>query len=388
MRKLVVAAFAGCVAAAGPALAQDALKVGFVATFSGPNAALGEHLYQGFMVGLDHAGGKLGGMTTEILKEDDQLKPDVGVQVVRKLIDRDKVDVVAGVVFSNVMMAIHKPLTESKTPMVSANAGPSPIAGKLCSPYFFAASWQNDQSHEAVGQHLQTKGVKRAFLMAPNYQAGRDGLAGFKRYFKGEVLGELYTTVNQPDYSAELAQIRAAKPEAVYVFYPGGMGVNFVKQYGQAGLAKEFPLYSAFTVDATTLTAQGDAAVGTFTAAFWTDDLDNAASKRFVADYRRKYGSTPSTFAAQGYDAARLLDAAVRSAGAKATDGEALAAALKTAKFESVRGPFRFNTNNFPVHDFYLVETVKAADGTLAQVNRGVVFKDHADAYAAECPMK
>ena len=388
MRKLVATAVAGVLAAAMPANAQDALKVGFVATFSGPNAALGEHLYQGFMLGLDHAGGKFGGMATEILKEDDQLKPDVGVQVVRKLIERDKVDVVSGVVFSNVMMAIHKPLTDAKTPMISANAGPSPIAGKLCSPYFFAASWQNDQSHEAVGRHLQTKGVGRVFLMAPNYQAGRDGLAGFKRYFKGEVLGEVYTTVNQPDYSAELAQIRAAKPEAVYVFYPGGMGVNFVKQYAQAGLTKEFPLYSAFTVDATTLPAQGEAAVGTFTAAFWSDDLDNAASNRFVADYRKKYGSAPSTYAAQGYDAARLLDAAAKAAGAKATDGTALAAALKSAKFESVRGPFRFNTNNFPIHDFYLIETVKGDDGQVRQVNRGVVFKDHADAYASQCPMK
>ncbi|BBK31927.1 amino acid/amide ABC transporter substrate-binding protein (HAAT family) [Stella humosa] len=387
MRKVLVAAVATAMAAAGPALAQQ-VKVGFVATFSGPNAALGDHLYQGFQVGLDHAGGKLGGLATEILKEDDQLKPDVGVQVVRKLIDRDKVDVVSGVVFSNVMMAIHKPLTESKTPMISANAGPSPIAGKLCSPFFFAASWQNDQSHEAVGQHLQTKGVKRVYLMAPNYQAGRDGLAGFKRYFKGEVLGEVYTTVNQPDYSAELAQIRAAKPEAVYVFYPGGMGVNFVKQYGQAGLTKDFPLYSAFTVDATTLAAQGDAAVGTFTAAFWTADLDNAANKRFVADYQKKYGSLPSTFAAQGYDAARLLDAAIRGAGGKVSDRDALAAAIKKASFESVRGPFRFNTNNFPIHDFYLVETVKAADGSLQQVNRGVVFKDHADAYVGECAMK
>lgn len=388
MRKVLVAAAVAVLASGAPALAQGGLKVGFVATFSGPNAALGEHLYQGFMVGLDHAGGKLGGLPTEIIKEDDQLKPDIGVQVVRKLIERDKVDVVTGVVFSNVMMAIHKPLTELKTPMISANAGPSPIAGKLCSPYFFAASWQNDQSHEAVGQHLQSKGVKRVYLMAPNYQAGRDGLTGFKRYFKGEILGEVYTTVNQPDYSAELAQVRAAKPEAVYVFYPGGMGVNFVKQYAQAGLSKEFPLYSAFTVDATTLAAQGDAAIGTFTAAFWSADLDNAASKRFVADYTKKYGSTPSTFAAQGYDAARILDGAIKDAGGKASDREALVAALRKASFKSVRGPFRFNNNQFPVHDFYLVETVKDADGKLAQVNRGVVFKDHADAYAADCAMK
>ncbi|MCC7274623.1 MAG: ABC transporter substrate-binding protein, partial [Alphaproteobacteria bacterium] len=194
--------------------------------------------------------------------------------------------------------------------------------------------------------------------------------------------------VNQPDYSAELAQIRAARPEAVYVFYPGGMGVNFVKQYAQAGLAKEIPLFSAFTVDATTLAAQGEAALGTFTAAFWSDDLDNPVSKHFVAGYRAKYGATPSTFAAQGYDAARLIDAAIKGAGGKVADREALIAAMRKADFQSVRGAFRFNNNHFPIHDFYLVETVKAADGSIAQVNRGVVFKDHADAYAGECPMK
>ncbi|MGE0715684.1 MAG: ABC transporter substrate-binding protein [Alphaproteobacteria bacterium] len=370
-----------------PVAAQN-VKVGFVATFSGPGAALGDHMYQGFMLGIDHAGGKLGGLAAEVVKEDDQLKPDVGVQVTRKLIERDKVDIVAGVVFSNVMMAMLKPLTDAKMVMVSANSGPSPIAGKLCSPYFFAASYQNDQSHEAVGQHLQTKGVKRVYLMAPNYQAGRDGLAGFKRYFKGEIAGEVYTTVNQPDYSAEIAQLRAAKPEAVYVFYPGGMGVNFVKQYAQAGLAKEVPLYSAFTVDATTLPAQGEAAVGTFTASLWSEDLDNPTNRRFVADYKAKYGATPSAFAAQGYDAARLIDAAIRGAGGKVGDREALIGAMRKADFASVRGKFRFNTNHFPIHDFYLVETIKAADGSLQQVNRGVVFKDHADAYASQCPMK
>jgi len=387
MRTLFAAALAATIAAA-PASAADRLKIGFVATFSGPGGALGSELHKGFMLGVEHAGGKLGGLATEVVREDDQLKPDVGVQVTRKLIERDKVDLIAGVVFSNVMMAILKPVIDSKTVVVSANAGPSPIAGRLCTPYFFAAAWQNDQSHEAVGKHLQDRGVKRVFVLAPNYQAGKDGIAGFKRFFKGEIAGELYTTVNQPDYSAEIAQVRAARPEAVYVFYPGGMGVNFVKQYAQAGLNRTIPLYSAFTVDQTTIPAQGDAAVGTFTAAFWTADLDNAANKRFVAAYRAAHGVPPSPYAAQGYDAARLIDAAIGGAGGKPATAEAMVKALEAARFESVRGPFRFNRNHFPIHNFYLVETVKGSDGAIAQINRGTVFENHPDAYVGDCPMQ
>ena len=221
---------------AGTAQAQAPLKIGFVATFSGPGAALGRDLLDGFMLGVDASGGKLGGAPIEVIREDDQLKPDVGLQVTQKLIQRDKVDLMTGVVFSNIMMAMYQPLVESQTFFVSGNAGPSDIAGARCSPYFFSTSWQNDQTHEAMGAHLQKSGVGRVVIQAPNYQAGKDALSGFKRYYKGQVLDEVYTTVNQPDYAAELSSLRAKRPQALYVFYPGGMGVNFVKQYAQAAL--------------------------------------------------------------------------------------------------------------------------------------------------------
>lgn len=371
-----------------PAGAADRVKVGFIATFSGPAGSIGQHMWDGFTLGVEHAGGRLGGLATEVVKEDDQLKPDVGLQVTQKLLEKDKVDVVVGTIFSNVMMAIYKPIVGSKTFLIGSNAGPSPIAGAQCSPYFFSTSWQNDGAHEAMGKHVQDKGFKKLYIMAPNYQAGKDALAGFKRYFKGEIVGEVYTTLNQPDYSPELAQVRAGKPDALYVFYPGGMGVNFVKQYAQAGLLKEIPFFSAFTVDTVTLGAIGEAAVGTYGTAFWNTELRNPANEKFVADFEKKYKYTPSNFAAQAYDSATMLDAALRAVGGKLEDKDALRAAFRKADFKSVRGAFKYNTNNFPIQNFYLHQAVKDASGKLKLENRGVVFQNHADAYAKDCPMK
>jgi branched-chain amino acid transport system substrate-binding protein len=374
---------------AGPAGAADKVKVGFIATFSGPVGLLGQHSYDGFLLGLEHAGGRLGGLPAEIVKEDDQLKPDVGLQVAKKLLERDKVDFVVGTIFSNVMMAIYRPIVDAQTFLVSQNAGPSPLAGAQCSPFFFSVSWQNDGSHEAMGKHVQDKGYRRVYLMAPNYQAGKDSLAGFKRFYRGHVAGEVYTTLNQPDYSAELTQLRAARPDAVFVFYPGGMGVNFVKQYAQAGLTQEIPLFTAFTVDETTLKAQGDAAVGVYGAGFWTPDLDNPVSRRFVADFERRFGYTPSNFAAQGYDAALLLDHGVRAVSGRLEDKDALRAAFRKPTFASVRGgTLRYNTNHFPIQNFYLYQVVKDATGRLRLENRGTVLANHGDAYATDCGMK
>ena len=373
---------------AAPTVAQNKLKVGFIATMSGPGGSLGKDMVDGFMLGIEHAGGKLGGVETEVIVGDDQLKPDVGLQVAEKMLQRDKVDIMAGVIFSNVMMAIYKPIVDAKVFMVSTNAGPSPIAGAQCSPYFFSASWQNDQAHEAMGKYLQDKGYKRVYLMAPNYQAGKDALSGVKRYYKGEVAGEVYTTVNQPDYSAEIAQMAAAKPDALYVFYPGGMGINFVKQYAQAGMKDKVPMHSAFTVDTTTLPAQGDAALGLLGTAFWTDGLDNPVNKKFVDAFVAKHNRVPSTYAAQSYDGALLIDSALKATGGKVSDPQAFGAAMRKADFKSVRGDFKFNTNQFPVQNFYLFDVVKRPDGKLGTGYKSVVFQNHADAYAKDCAMK
>jgi len=365
----------------------QSVKIGFMGTLSGPAGALGQDQYDAFMLGIEHLGGKLGGATVQVIKEDDQLKADLGVQLAQKLIERDKVDIITGVTFSNVMMAIHKPITDANVLLVGSNAGPSPLTGKGCSRNFFSTSWNNDSLHESMGQHANDAGYKKVYLLAPNYQAGKDALSGFKRMYKGAVVDEVYTTVNQPDYSAEIAQLQAAKPDAIYVFYPGGMGVNFVKQYQQAGLLGKLPMLSTSTVDGTTLPALKDIAVGAVTGSPYSPDIDNPQNKKFVEDFRKKYNRTPSLYAAQSYDAAMLINAALTKTGGKADNRDTLRAALKSSEFKSVAGPFKFNTNQFPIRNFYRVDVAKDASGQAVFVNKGVVLKDHADAYYKECAL-
>ncbi len=363
------------------------LKIGFIGTLSGPAGALGQDQYDGLMLGIEHLGGRLGNQTVQVIKEDDQLKPDLGVEIAKKLIERDRVNIITGVTFSNVMMAIHKPITDAGVFLIGSNAGPTPITGKGCSPMYFSTSWNNDSLHESMGVYAREQGYKRVYLMAPNYQAGKDALSGFKGQYKGKPLDEVYTTVNQPDYSAEIAQLQAAKPDAVYVFYPGGMGVNFVKQYQQAGLLGKVPLLSASTVDGTTLPALKDIAVGVITGSPYSPDLDNPQNKKFVEDFRKKYNRVPSLYAAQSYDAAMLLNSALLKTGGK-IDREPLRAALKQADFRSVAGPFRFNNNQFPIRNFYRVDVGRDSSGQAAFVTRATVLKDHPDPHASQCPMK
>ncbi len=378
----------GLAVMASSAMAQQTVKIGFLGTLSGPAGALGQDQYDAFMLGLEHLGGKMGGATVQVIKEDDQLKPDLGVQLAQKLIEKDKVNIITGVTFSNVMMAIHKPITSANVLLLGSNAGPTPITGKGCHPLYFSTSWNNDSLHESMGQHATDSGYKKVYLMAPNYQAGKDALSGFKRFYKGEVADEVYTQVNQPDYSAEIAQLQAAKPDAVYVFYPGGMGVNFVKQFQQAGLLGKLPLLSTSTVDGTTLPALKEIAVGAVTGSPYSPDLDNPQNKKFVADFQAKFKRSPSLYAAQSYDAAILLGSALTKTGGKVDNIEALRTALKAADFKSVAGPFKFNTNQFPIRNFYRVDVAKDASGQAVFVNKGVALKDHADAYYKECSIK
>lgn len=363
------------------------VRIGLLTTLTGPLAPLGQHVRDGFLLAVEEEGGKLGAMPTKVIVEDDQLRPDVAVQLATKLAERDRIHILTGVIFSNVAMAALKPAVENKVFFVSPNAGPSQLAGKQCSPWFYATAWQNDQPHEAMGAHLQASGVKKVYLVAPNYNAGKDAMRGFKSAYKGEVVGESYPGMNQLDFAAEISQIRAAKPDAIYVFLSGGMGVNFTKQYAQAKLVGEIPMYSAFTIDAITLPAVGEAAVGTFQSNLWNADLPLPANQKFVAAFQKKYGYLPSNYAAQSYDAARLIGAALKLAGGQVSDKKAFASALRNARFESVRGPFAFNTNNFPIGDFYLLETVKGADGKAQQVTRKTILSAAKDNYFRECRM-
>ena len=377
-------------ALAGSAKAQDSaagkLKIGLMFTLSGPAAVLGEQGRDGFMLAVDDMGGKLGGLETEIITEDDELKPDVAANKARELVERDKADFVVGPIFSNILMAIAKPVTDSGAFLISPNAGTSNFAGAECNKNLFVSSYQNDQVHEVLGKYAEDEGYKRVFLLAPNYQAGKDALAGFKHSYKGEVVNEIYTPLGQLDFSAELAQIAAAQPDAVYTFMPGGMGVNLVKQYRQAGL-DAIPFLSAFTVDETTLPAQKDAAVGFFGGANWAPNMDNEKSKAFVAAYEKKYGSVPGTYAMQAYDAAQMIDSAIKAADGKLDDKDAIRKGLEAADFTSLRGDFKIGPNHYPIQNFYLVKVAKRDDGKYQTEIEKTIFENYSDNYAKDCKM-
>ncbi len=386
--RTLVATAAALTALSAAAQTSEPVKVGLLSTLSGPGAGLGVDIRDGFQLAVKLGGGKLGGRVAEVVIADDQASPDVGRQTADRLIKRDKVDFLTGIVFSNVMLAVGPPTFQSKTFYISANAGPSQYAGEQCNPYFFSASWQNDNLHEAVGKTVLDKGFKNVALIAPNYPAGKDALTGFKRYYKGAVASETYTQLNQLDYGAEISQLRATKPDAVYIFLPGGMGINFIKQFVGAGLSKDMTLFGpGFSADEDVIKAVGEPMLGMFNSAQWAHDLDNAANKTFVAAFEKEYGRTPSLYASQGYDAARLIDAAVRDSKGKLDDKAAVRKALEAAKFDSVRGAFKFNTNHFPVQDYYLRVVTKNAQGKVTNRTLGTVFKNQPDAYVGSCKM-
>jgi branched-chain amino acid transport system substrate-binding protein len=384
----------GALALPGLARAQGApVKIGLVAVLTGPQAALGTHLRDGFQLGMRHLENKLGGRAAEVLVIDDELRPDAAVGKVRAALERDRCDFIVGVVFSNILAAIIRPVTETQTFLISTNAGPSPIAGRGCSPFFFATSYVNDQNHAVLGaaanEGVEVNGrvtpIRRAVIVTPNYQAGRDAAAGFKSTFRGEVMDELYVPLTTTDFSAELAQIAAKRPDGIYVFMPGGLGVQFVRQYRQAGIT--IPFLSAFTVDEAVLPAQGDAALGLYTGTTWTPDLPNAQNQRFVGDFLGQFNYVPASYAAHAYDSAMLLDGAIRKVGGNLSDKGRLRAAIKEADFRSVRGAFRFGENHFPVQDFWLAKVGRRADGKLQTEHVRKVFENAVDPFAAECRM-
>jgi branched-chain amino acid transport system substrate-binding protein len=381
---------ATALALASPALAGDSIKIGFVSTFSGPTAVIGNDMRNSFELALDHLGRKMGGKPVEVIYEDDQQKPDVGKQKTEKLVQSDKVDFIVGYIWSNVLLASLKTAVDSQTFLISANAGPSQLAGELCSPYVFSTSWQNDQTPAAMGLYMNQKGVKSVFLIGPNYAAGKDMLAGVKSTFKGEVLGEEYTVwPSQLDFSAELTKARNSKAESIFVFYPGAAGVQFLNQYVQAGIKQQMPLYTAFTVDELSLPLQKDNALGIPGAQEWVNDLPNEQNKKFVEDYRKKYpGLRPTYYGAQAYDVAQLVNSAVAAVKGDTSKKDAMKAEMEKANFKSLRGPFRYGNNHIPVQNFYLQDVVKEADGTLALKTVATIVKDDQDRFHDKCPMK
>jgi branched-chain amino acid transport system substrate-binding protein len=393
MMRLGVAA-ATALALAAPGFVQSAsaeqktVKIGYVSTFSGPTAAIGNDMRNAFELALDHLGRKLSGLPVEVIYEDDTQKPDVGVQKTQKLIESDHVDFIAGYIWSNVLLASLKPLVDSKTITVIANAGPSQVAGELCSPYVFSTSWNNDQTPETMGMYMNQKGLKKVFQIGPNYAAGKDMLQGMRNTYKGEVVGQEMTRwPDQLDFSAELSKARAAQPDAIFIFYPGASGVQFITQYVQAGLKGQIPLYQVFSIDELSLPRLKDLAMGVPGAQQWVNDLPNDANKKFVADYIAKYKSRPSFYGAQSYDAAMLLNSAVTAVNGDLSNKEDIRKAMEKADFKSVRGNFKFGNNHVPIQNFYLQDVVKEGDDYLLKTVATIV-ENYQDRFHDRCPMK
>ena len=385
---IITAALAALCSITGNALAATPVKIGMVTTLSTKAGYLGEDIRDGFRLAMEQEGGMLGGVPVELLVDDDGRNPGKGKQIAERFIQRDGVKIMTGIVFSNVAMAVVPKVVREGVIYVSPNAGPSALAGKGCHENYFNVAWQNDNLHEAVGQYASDIGYENVYILAPNYPAGKDALAGFKRYYKGNIAGEVYTKLGQSDYAGELASLRAAKPDAVFFFLPGGMGINFIKQYAQAGLNKQIPLMGpAFSFDERLLKAVGGAAVGVVNGSQWNHDLANDANVAFVAAFREAYGRTPTLYASQGYDAARLIGSALQQVGGDLADLDALRAALRKADFASVRGAFQFGSNQHPVQDIYVREVVETAAGDTTNETRKKVFSNHTDAYASECQM-
>lgn len=371
--------------------AADPLKIGFLSTLSGPAGGIGVEIRDGFNLALKMAGGKLGGLPTEVVVADDGLNPENGRQLAERMLRRDRVNLMTGIVFSNVMLAVWPTIEQAKVFYIAPNATPTSISGKGCSPYFFSASWPNEAHHEAAGAFANSKGYKNAFLIAPNYPAGKDALTGFKRTYQGTVVAEVYSKLNQLDYSAELAQMRAAHPSTVYAFLPGGMGINFIKQFVASGLSKDVQLIvPGFVSDQDVVRAVGDPMLGLFDTSQWAYDLDNDANRKFVAAFEKEYKRIPTLYAEQGYTAALIIDQAVRDAKGKVTDVKAFRAALMKApeRAKTPRGKWKEAANGTPIQDYYVRALVKDREGRIVNRKIATILHDHKDYWAKDCSMK
>jgi branched-chain amino acid transport system substrate-binding protein len=389
MKRMLIVGMMMALLLAGTAQAMEPVKIGMITTLSTKAGYLGEEIRDGFQLAIDQGNGKLGGIPVELLVDDDGRKPEKAKQIADRLIKRDKVSILTGIVFSNVAIAVVPKVVRQNVLYVSPNAGPSALAGKGCHENYFNVAYQNDNLDEVVGKYVTDAGFKNVYLLAPNYPAGKDHLAGFKRYYQGAIAGEVYTKLGQSDYAAEIAALRAAKPDAVFFFLPGGMGINFLKQYAQAGLNQSIPVFGpAFSFDERLLQAVKDAAIGVKNGSQWSHDLDNPANRQFVEAFKQAYGRTPTLYASQGYDAARLIGSALRQVGGKVDKLDALRAAIRKADFATVRGKFAFAANQHPVQDLYIREVIKDADGTYTNKTIKAVFKDHSNVYIEKCKMK
>lgn len=388
--RTILSGIALALMAASAACAQEAVKIGLITTLSGPGGYLGADIRDGFQLAAEMGGGKLGGVPVQVLVEDDGFKPGQGKQIADKFLKTEKIRLITGIVFSNIVGATVPDILDAGAIYVSPNAAPSNFSGKDCNKNYFVVSWQNDSLHESAGQNATNLGYRKAFILGPNYQAGKDALAGFKRYFKGEIAGEIYTRLDQTDYAPEMAQIRAAQPDVVFQFHPGGLGISFMRQYQQAGLLGTIPMVvAAPSMDTVILKAIGDAAIGVNVSSQWNADFDNEANKQFMAAWQKKFGSDrlPTFYASQGYDTALAIGAALKGVNGDLSNSDAFDTAMLKADFHSVRGAFKFGNNQHPIQDWYALRVEKGADGKPVIKTVGKIMSNHGDAYAKECKL-
>lgn len=377
-----------------PAEGADKVRIGFVTTLTTGAGVIGRDMKDAVDLAVEHIGGKMAGLDVEVLYEDDGFRPETGKQKADKLVKSDDVDFVAGFIWSHVLLASRKSVLDAGKFLISSNAGPSQLAGKLCHENFFSTSWQNDQTPMAMGEVLNRKGVNRLYVMAPNYAAGKNMVAGVERTFGGEVVGKDMTKWGkdaQLDFSAELAKARASGADAIFVFYPGRAGPAFIKQYEQAGLVGRIPLYTVFTVDSISLPLLQKAGLkgvlGSLMTQFWAPDLDFPQNHRFVSGFREKYGRYPSFYAAQSYDTVFFIRSAVEAVNGDLDDMDGMRAAMAAADYPSVRGPYSYGNNHLPIQNFYLRQVVEDEEGNWTTRVVETVYTAHQDVYAGECRM-
>ncbi|MCW5236671.1 ABC transporter substrate-binding protein [Verminephrobacter eiseniae] len=368
--------------------AADKIKIGFISSLSGSGGALGVDIRDGFQLALTNGNNKLGGLPVELSVLDDQMNPDIGRQASERLIKRDRVDVMTGMVFSNVLLPLLPAILESDTVYISTNTGPADYAGEKCNENFFVISWQNEDLPGAMGKYVTQQNERNVFLIGANYPGGRESIAGFKRHYKGKIADEVYVKLGQLDFSAELAQARVSKADSVFFFLPGAMGSAFLKQMDSGGLNKTMRIYApGFSGDQDSIKAVGEPMLGMYNASQWASDLDNAENAKFVRDFEKQYGRIPTMYAAQGYDAALLLDGAVRDVKGHIEDKSAFRKALRAANFKSVRGDFKFNRNHYPIHNIHMRVVERDKQGRISNRTVGMIAKDYSDPYAASCKM-
>jgi branched-chain amino acid transport system substrate-binding protein len=391
--RLRLAAGTLALAASVPASSVPAqeLRIGFMATQTGGAAAIGQHAVNGWKIGLDHEGwakdgDKLGGVPTRMFYADDQLKPDVALKEMERLVTQERIHIGAGFIWTNILLAARTPLLANKRIILSTVAGPSIMAGKECTPYFVSTSWTGEQTAQAAGNMLNSDGIKSLYILVPNYQGGKDIIAGVTSSYKGKVVSQTLFKMGETDFQADISKLRAEKPEAVFYFGPGAMSVSFLRQWAASGAGKEIKLYTHFAVDSITLPVIGESAIGTFHVGSWAKDSPSEINQKFIKDYMAKFGHMPSTFAQQAYDGPRLLAAALKKTGGKFEDPLEFVKLLRHTPYPSARGYFEYNVNGLPIVDFYRREVVRSADGKPQIVTRGTAVKASKDPYWQECP--